>query len=118
MLRLALAFVLGLTIVPCAIAQESQDKRFHTQQACDHPLKMTDIVVGKYGEQPLFKGIGIQFHVTGTPYQSAVMFFTNQETGTWSMISLYPDGTACMIANGTKFEPYSGPPIPSKDNAH
>ena len=118
MFRLALAFVLGLTIVPCASAQESQEKRFYTYQACDHPLKMTDIVVGKYGEQPLFNGLGVQFHVNGTPYQSSVMFFTNQDTGTWSMVSLYPDGTACMIANGTKFEPYAGPRLPSKDTAN
>jgi hypothetical protein len=31
---------------------------------------------------------------------------------------LYPDGTACMIANGTNFEPYAGPRLPSKDTSN
>jgi hypothetical protein len=119
MLRLALAFVLGLTFVPYAYAQESQTKRFITSQPCDHPLKLTEIIVGKYGEQPLFQGTGMQFAApSNQPYQSSMMFFVNQDKGTWSLVSLYPDGTACMVANGKDFEPYAGPTLPSKDNAH
>jgi len=35
------------------------------------------------------------------------MYFVNQDTGTWSLIALYPDSVACVIAAGTKFTPYS-----------
>ena len=95
-----------------AFAQEQQEqsKRFVTTQACDPVIKMSDIVMNKYGETPLFQGEGIQFAApTGQPYKSAMMFFVNQDSGTWSLVSLYPDGTACMVANGRDFEPYSGP---------
>ena len=49
-----------------------------------------------------------------------MMMFVNQDTGTWSLITLYPDGTGCMVATGRDFEPYSGPKInPSKkDNEY
>ena len=115
MFRLALAFVLGLNIVSSASAQqESQEKRFFTYQSCDNVYRMTNLIIKKYGEQPLFQGEGLQFHVSGQPYTGSHMFFVNQETGSWSLVSLYPDGTACMVANGRDFRPWSGPP-PNKE---
>ena len=112
MTRLLLACAVGISILAgTAFAQEEQQsKRFITTQACDPVLKMSDLVMNKYGEKPLFQGEGLQFAAqTGQPFKSAMMFFVNQDTGTWSLISLYEDGTACMVANGRKFEPYSGP---------
>jgi hypothetical protein len=107
------AFAVGISLfTTTALAQEQkeQSKRFITTQACDPVLTMSDIVMNKYGETPLFQGEGLQFAAqTGQPYSSAMMFFVNQDSGTWSLISLYPDGTACMVANGRTFEPYSGP---------
>ena len=115
MFRLALAFVLGLNIVSVANAQETpKEKRFFAMQSCDEVIKMTDIIMRKYGEQPLFRGEGLQFHVSGQMYSSDMMYFVNQETGSWSLIALYPDGTACMIANGRNFEPYNGPLLQKK----
>ncbi len=92
--------------------EEKQSKLFITQQACDPVMEISAIIVGKYKEQPLFQGAGVQFAASsGQPYQSGMMFFVNQDKGTWSLVSLYPDGTACMVANGTEFEPYTGPRI-------
>ena len=109
MFRLALAFVLGLNIVSSASAQqESQEKRFFTYQSCDNAVRMTNLVMNKYGEQALFQGTGLQFHLSGQPYTSSMMFFVNQDTGSWSLISLYPDGTSCMVANGRDFTPWMG----------
>jgi phage/plasmid primase-like uncharacterized protein len=112
MSRLLLAFAVGISLLATtALAQEqNQNKRFITTQACDPVVKMSDLVMNKYGEKPLFQGQGLQFAATNAqPYTSAMMMFVNQDTGTWSLVSLYPDGTACMVANGRKFEPYSGP---------
>lgn len=106
------AFAVGISLLATtAFAQEqNQGKRFITIQACDPVVKMSDLVMNKYGEQPLFQGEGLQFAATnGQPFKSSMMFFVNQDSGTWSLVSLYPDGTACMVANGRKFEPYSGP---------
>ncbi len=112
MARLLLACAVSISLLASTVfAQEqNQSKRFITTQACDPVVKMSDIVMNKYGEQPLFQGGGLQFSAqNGQPYRSSMMFFVNQDTGTWSLISLYEDGTACMVANGRDFEPYSGP---------
>jgi hypothetical protein len=109
------AIAVGISLLATtAFAQEEekQSKLFITQQACDPVMEMSAIIIGKYKEQPLFLGKGMQFAArTGQPYEAGVMFFVNQDSGTWSLVSLYSDGTACMIANGTGFEPYSGPRI-------
>ncbi len=112
MSRLLLACAVSISLLAStAFAQEqNQGKRFITTQACDPVVKMSNLVMNKYGEKPLFQGEGLQFAAqTGQPFKSAMMFFVNQDTGTWSLVSLYEDGTACMVANGRKFEPYSGP---------
>jgi hypothetical protein len=112
MSRLILAFAVSISILASAAFAQEQNttKRFITTQACDSVVKMSDIVMNKYGESPLFRSMGLQFAAPqGQPFQSDMMYFVNQDTGTWSLISLYPDGTACMVANGKEFEPYSGP---------
>ena len=110
MFRMILAFAFGIGIFATPATAQQQNQRFITTQACDPVLKMSEIVINKYGETPLFQGGGLQFSAqNGQPYRSSMMFFVNQDTGTWSLVSLYEDGTACMVANGKDFEPYSGP---------
>lgn len=105
MVKLALAFILGLTFMSPVNAQES--KAFIAWQPCDTPDKML-ATMSKYNETPLFTGSGIQFAAEdNTPYRGDSIFFVNQDTGTWSLISVYPDGTVCMIAVGKDFIPYS-----------
>lgn len=107
MFRLALAFVLGfLTFTPLANSQEKDEKYFFTRQECDPAITMMEVIT-TYGEQPLFTGLGMQFSYQGQPFTGGVMFFVNQDTGTWSLITLYGDGTACMTAIGTEFQPYT-----------
>ena len=73
MSRLLLAFAVGISLLATtALAQEQQEqsKRFITTQACDPVLKMSDIVMNKYGETPLFQGEGLQFAAqTGQPFR-------------------------------------------------
>ena len=105
MVKLALTLILGLTFVSSVSAQES--KRFHVSQPCEIANKIF-ATVDSYGETPLFVGTGIQFGAeNNTPFRGGAMFFVNQDTGTWSLISLYSDGMACMVSVGTDFEPYS-----------
>jgi hypothetical protein len=110
----AFAFSISTIYATTAFAQQQEipqdQRRFISTQACDNVIKMTAIVVNKYGEEPLFQANGLQFSAQdGRPYKSGMMYFVNQDSGTWSLISLYPDGTACMVANGRDFEPYTGP---------
>ena len=106
--------VIGLTAGPMQAQEQQEDKFFLSRQGCDDPYTMTRLVIEKYGEQPLFRAQGLQFHISGQNYTSDMMYFVNQDTGTWSLISLYADGTACMVATGRGFTPYSGPDILSE----
>jgi len=108
MLRLInLAFILCLT-APIVSAQDQQPKTFYTKQPCAPFAEMLK-TPANYGELMLFTGNGLQFGMQGNQaFTGGMFFFTNQDTGTWTMISVYGDGYACMVANGRNFEPYVG----------
>ena len=88
-----------------ALAQDRSN--FYTRQSCGPVLEMLAENVHEFEEKPLFSGSGIVISTDGMPYQGGAMFFVNQTTGTWSLLTLYPDGTACITAAGSQFEPYS-----------
>ena len=102
--------VLGLVIIATtAIAQENQIKQFIAVQQCDDVIKMMD-TISKYTEEPLFEAQTItQSATTGQWFEGKSMMFVNWETGTYSFVTLYPDGTGCMQAIGKEFKPYEGP---------
>lgn len=114
--KLGLAFIMCL--VPCIVsAQSSTAKTFITQQPCntfDEILK----TVTRYGEQSLFVGTGMIIGAGDPPkpFTGGAIFFVNQDTGTWTLVSLYADGTACIAANGTDFEPYVGDLMPTNSD--
>lgn len=81
--------------------------RFMAVQECDNVQALTQRTVINWGEKPLIKAQGVQTAPNGKKYQSSMMYFVNQDTGTWSLIALYPNQWACIIAAGTKMEPYS-----------
>ena len=106
MLRSILAFAIWISLLaPAALAQEQ--KQFIVSQPCDNVLSITEKIMSEYGEEPLLTAKGNQLSARdGNWYSSSMMYFVNQDSGTWSLVSLYPDGTACMVAAGTDFEPY------------
>jgi hypothetical protein len=107
MLRFALAFVLGLFVASSAGAQESRS--LLARQPCDSFEKMFD-VAHKAGEEMLFTGEGMVWEaMSGNIFTGGMFFFTNQKTGSYTIINVYGDGMACVLQSGTKFEPYGGP---------
>ena len=104
--------VLGLCIATTAFAQEQKTptaKQFIAVQACDDVIKIMD-TIAKYTENPLFQAQTITQNANnGQWYNGKSMMFVNWETGTYSFVTLYPDGTACMQAIGKEFRPYEGP---------
>ena len=71
-------------------------------------VEMTE-TVKKYEEELLFSGTGLTFSAqTGQPYNGGMIFFTNQDTGSWTLLQAFGDGMACMIMNGRNFRPYTG----------
>jgi len=112
--RLALALCVGSLSMSPALAQQEDNtaKIFIAKQPCDVLPKMIEVIKG-YKEELLFMGEGMSFAAqSGKGFMGGMMFFTNQDTNTWSMLQLYGDGTACLVMNGKGFVPYSGPTIP------
>ena len=88
---------------------EGEKPTIFTRAPCD-PLPNMIETIAKYKEDLLFIGDGMTFSAqTGRPNNGGMMFFVNQDTGTWSMLQLFADGMSCMIMNGKRFEPYTGP---------
>ena len=113
----ALGIALALVVTPfTAGAQEAPQrpesptaKQFIAVQQCDDVIKIMD-TIAKYTENPLFQSQTItQSATTGQWFEGTSMMFVNWETGTYSFVTLYPDGTACMQAIGKEFQPYGGP---------
>jgi hypothetical protein len=119
-----LAILLLLFLANTSLAQENtnplptpnfKSSALFTRAPCD-PLPTMVETISKYKEELLFMGDGMTFSgQTGQPFNGGMMFFVNQETGTWSMLQLFADGMACMVMNGRKFQPYTGPSNVKKD---
>ena len=73
-----------------------------------------DTMINKYsnniGENPLLSADGLTLLDNGTLSTDAskYVFGFNQETGTWTLIELLPDGVqACVIGKGTRIKIYT-----------
>lgn len=123
--QLVLGLALALVIVPTVVSAQEvtppltppsleqppsavQPKTFITRALCE-PVGIMMNNIAKYEEEPLFEARTILQHVNGQWFEGQSMMFVNQSTGTYSLITLYPDGTACMTAVGREFMPYGGP---------
>jgi hypothetical protein len=95
------------TVLPKGVAPNGQSPALLLKQPCGRADKMFE-TLKRYKELLLFTGEGLTFSTNGQPYNGAMMFFINQETGSWTALQVYSDGMACMIFNGKKFEPYTG----------
>lgn len=74
---------------------------------CGTITEMT-ATIKKYREEMLFQGTGLTFSSQNQVYNGGMFFFTNQDTGTWTILQVFPDGMACMVFNGRNFQPYIG----------
>ena len=98
-------------MIPANLALAQTARTFFVKQPCDLLPKMMD-TIKQYNEDLLFLGEGMSFAAqSGKGFMGGMMFFTNQETGTWSMLQVYGDGVACLVQNGKDFTPYSGPKL-------
>lgn len=117
--RLALALFAGfLTLSPVNLqAQENNtaDSKLYLIRALCDPIAKISEVFKKYEEQLLFTGDFMTFHAqSGQPFQGGMLFYVNQDTGTYTVLQIFADGTGCILGNGRNFKPYTGPQLPPK----
>ena len=103
-----LAALIVALFATTAIAQE-QEKFIATQAPCASWIEMNKLAT-KHGEQPLFTGEGLTFQAgTGQVMRGGMLFTVDQDQGNWTVFQIFADGNACMLFNGSKFKPWSGP---------
>ena len=100
-------FAGSVLLINPAYSQQENTKFFISKQPCQPWQQMTSTFAG-WEESVLFTGEVVQFDVKDNAFQSFMMFQVNQDSGTWSLLSIYREGVACLIASGNKFEPYVG----------
>jgi hypothetical protein len=106
-----LLVAIGLLTASVAYGQEQQDntKWFMVKQECKPVAEFMAQVVGRWSEHALFSGKGVTIGaLDGMPYNGGVMLFVNQDSGTWTLGTMYSNGMVCISAAGTEFVPYSG----------
>lgn len=103
----------ALSLAASASAQEVQQPQviqFVAVQNCT-PLPNLLDSISKYNEEPLFQATTItQNAQTGRWYQGRSMMLVNWETTSFTFVTVYPDGIACIQATGSGFEPWTQPP--------
>ncbi len=99
-----LKYLIPLSIVASGVvAQEIPP--FQSIQACGTMSQMAE-QMRQYGEEILFNGKILQQHASGQLVNTEFVFGTNQDTGSWTLVSLFPNGWTCLVANGTEFKPF------------
>lgn len=100
-------YLIPLTLLATPLVAQEQpfNAPFMASQPCTNFPIVAQIVRDK-GEEMLFKGDIIQRHVSGQIVPAQMVFTTNQDTGTWTLLALFPGDIACLVANGAEFEPW------------
>jgi len=98
--------LLLLTATPLA-AQDEQVATYVSSQHCTSYDSIVEEAAGAFGEKILFHGNVIQQHISGQYTTSPMIFSVNQESGTWTLISVFADNWACQVAGGIEFTPGS-----------
>ena len=105
--RVAILVSFLLAIASTSFAQETTTpKILPVGVQCDDIETMFS-TIAKYDEKPLFTGNGMLTLLNGQVVQGGVMFFVNQNTGSFSYVQVFGDGMSCMLSIGGEFSPYS-----------
>ena len=109
-MKYMIAFAISLLAATATAQNVEPVSVYDTKLYCYTPQDAM-MVAGLYGETPLFTGIANLDSVNSTGQEVSLMgpmiFFVNQNTGTWVNYIFAPTGAVCVISLGGNFEPYS-----------
>jgi len=105
-MKYLIAVIAVLCTTNIGTAQENTEvPPFFSAQKC-YTLQDLAASAKQFNESVLFNGKIVQQHASGRYVNSEFVFTVNQDSGTWSLVSLFPNGWACQVANGYDFEPF------------
>jgi hypothetical protein len=71
-----------------------------TAAACDDHAEVARLLGAKYQEAPVSLGLQSNGYL--------LEVFSSRQTGTWTIVSVAPDGEACVVAAGEHWETMAG----------
>jgi len=92
--------------IPLAVVIALYGAPVSTQMVCGDYASMTIQLATPYGETR--RGLGVSGNTLFEVWRS-------EDTGTWTILQVYPNGVACVIAVGENWK--DAPPAPQGDPA-
>ena len=81
---------------------------------CDTEEYVINLLTNENNEKKLFSAEGLFYMIPpgrspqfAQPFKSPVSFYVDQNSGKWTLV-VHSNGMACLITNGTQFDPFSG----------
>lgn len=95
---------MSLTAATAAIALASlttaTDAQTTSSMFCDTPRAIVTFLASDYGETALLE--------MGAEGAKPLYLFANQDTGTWTLVAIESQISACIIGSGDSFKPVEG----------
>jgi hypothetical protein len=112
---LVVLFVMFSVAIPSSGASQTDSniKHLYLDVRCFHDLSVyTNSLMFDFKEKPLFLGTGylpLANFMSGSidPIEGVIVTYVNQESGTFTNVIAFPDGSGCELGFGTSFTPYS-----------
>jgi len=109
-MKFTIALALSLLTIPANAQSVEPIGVYDTKLYC-YAAPDAMMIVGLYEEKPLFTGLANLDSTDSagedTSLTGPMVFFVNQDTGTWVNYIFSPTGEICVISVGGNFEPYS-----------
>lgn len=104
--------VCGLVLTTVAGSVAAQESVFYPMKSYADCGKSEDIVsayLHNYNETPYFSGIGYLTLDQDTTKSGFLVIASNLDTGSFSVVMNFTDGTSCVVVSGLKFQPFELP---------
>jgi hypothetical protein len=104
--------VCGLALTTVAGSAAAQEPVFYPMKSyaeCGKSETIVSAYLHDYNETPYFNGIGYLTLDQDTTKSGFLVIASNLDTGSFSVVMNFTDGTSCVIVSGLKFQPFELP---------
>ena len=104
--------ICGLALTTIAGSVAAQEPEFYPMKSyadCGKSEAIISAYLHNYNETPYFSGIGYLTLDQDTTKSGFLVIASNLDTGSFSVVMNFTDGTSCVIVSGLKFQPFDLP---------
>lgn len=101
-----IVYGLPLALVSTSALAENEFYRLSSLSDCGKSEEVVGSYLQNFNETPYFNGIGYLFLDQETTRSGFLVIAANLDTGTFSVVMNFADGTSCVVVSGTQFKPF------------